>query len=110
MIFGLTSLPSIMIGFVQGVVAVIVTTLDGLDRVPRVLRKLARTQHMTALETAWLITLPAAAPWLLSGAKLADRVLDHRRGGLGIPDGARGHGISRSATPTTISTMPACTH
>jgi len=70
-IFGLSSLPSIMIGFAQGVVAVIVTTLDGLDRVPCVLRKLARTQHMTALETAWLITLPAAAPWLLSGAKLA---------------------------------------
>jgi NitT/TauT family transport system permease protein len=70
-IFGLSSLPSIMIGFAQGVVAVIVTTLDGLDRVPRVLGKLARTQHMTALETAWLITLPAAAPWLLSGAKLA---------------------------------------
>jgi NitT/TauT family transport system permease protein len=70
-IFGLTSLPSIVIGFMQGVVAVIVTTLDGLDRVPRVLRKLARTQHMTALETTWLIALPAAAPWLLSGAKLA---------------------------------------
>lgn len=70
-IFGLTNLPSIMIGFMQGVVAVIVTTLDGLDRVPRVLRKLARTQHMTPIETAWLITLPAAAPWLLSGAKLA---------------------------------------
>jgi len=70
-IFGLTSLPSIMIGFMQGFVAVIVTTLDGLDRVPRVLRKLASTQHMTALETAWLITLPAAAPWLLSGVKLA---------------------------------------
>jgi NitT/TauT family transport system permease protein len=70
-IFGLTSLPSIMIGFMQGVVAVIVTALDGLDRVPRVLRKLARTQHMSALETTWLITLPAAGPWLLSGAKLA---------------------------------------
>jgi NitT/TauT family transport system permease protein len=70
-IFGLTSLPSIVIGFMQGVVAVIVSTLDGLDRVPQVLRKLARTQHMSALETAWLITLPAAAPWLLSGAKLA---------------------------------------
>jgi NitT/TauT family transport system permease protein len=59
-IFGLSSLPSIMIGFMQGVVAVIVTTLDGLDRVPRVLRKVARVQQMTALETAWLITLPAA--------------------------------------------------
>jgi len=45
--------------------------LDGLDRVPRVLRKLARTQKMTPLETALLITLPAAAPWILTGAKLA---------------------------------------
>ena len=70
-IFGLTSLPSIVIGFMQGVVAVIVTTLDGLDRVPQVLRKLARAQRMNSLETIWLITLPAAAPWLLSGAKLA---------------------------------------
>jgi NitT/TauT family transport system permease protein len=69
--FGLTSLPSIIIGFMQGVVAVIVTTLDGLDRVPHVLRKLGRAQHLNVLETVWLITLPAAAPWLLSGAKLA---------------------------------------
>ena len=70
-IFGLGSLPSIVIGFVQGLVAVIVTSLDGLDRVPRVLGKLARIQRMSALETTFLITLPAAAPWLLSGAKLA---------------------------------------
>ena len=68
---GLGSLPSIVIGFVQGLVAVIVTSLDGLDRVPRVLGKLARIQRMSALETTFLITLPAAAPWLLSGAKLA---------------------------------------
>ena len=52
-------------------VAVIVTALDGLDCVPGVLRKLARTQHMTALETVWLITLSAAASWRPSGARLA---------------------------------------
>lgn len=70
-VFGLGDLPPIMIGFLQGVVAVIVSMLDGLDRVPRVLRKLARVHKMNRLETALLITLPAAAPWILTGAKLA---------------------------------------
>jgi NitT/TauT family transport system permease protein len=70
-IFGLGDLPPIVIGFMQGMVAVIVSMLDGLDRVPRVLRKVARVQHMNRIETAFLITLPAAAPWILTGAKLA---------------------------------------
>jgi NitT/TauT family transport system permease protein len=70
-LFGLGDVPEILIGFLQGVVAVIVSMLDGLDRVPRVLRKLARVQKMGPLETTLLITLPAAAPWVLTGAKLA---------------------------------------
>ncbi len=70
-IFGLGDLPQILIGFLQGAVAVIVSMLDGLDRVPRVLRKLARVHKMNRLETTLLITLPAAAPWVLTGAKLA---------------------------------------
>ena len=43
-IFGLGDGPQVLIGFMLGVVAVIVTTLNGLDRVPRVLRKTARDQ------------------------------------------------------------------
>ena len=70
-VFGLGDIPQIVIGFMQGVVAVIVSMLDGLDRVPRVLSKLARVQKMSRLETTLLITLPAAAPWVLTGAKLA---------------------------------------
>jgi len=70
-IFGLGDVPQIVIGFLQGVVAVIVSMLDGLDRVPRVLGKFARVQKMNRLETTLLITLPAAAPWVLTGAKLA---------------------------------------
>ncbi len=70
-IFGLGDTPQILIGFLQGSVAVIVSMLDGLDRVPRVLRKLARVHGMNRLETTLLITLPAAAPWVLTGAKLA---------------------------------------
>ena len=41
-VFGLGDLPQILIAFMLGVVAVIVNTLNGLDRVPRVLLKTAR--------------------------------------------------------------------
>ncbi len=70
-IFGLGSAPQIVIGFLQGVVAVILSTLDGLDRVPSVLGKLARVQRMGPVRTALTITLPSAAPYILTGAKLA---------------------------------------
>ena len=70
-LFGLGPLPQIIIGFMQGVIVVLVNTLDGLDRVPRVLKKLAAVNRMGAFETAWMITLPSAAPYVLTGAKLA---------------------------------------
>ena len=69
--FGLGDGPQILIGAMLGVVAVIVNTLNGLDRVPAVLKKTARIARMGALETARRVTLPCAAPYLLAGAKLA---------------------------------------
>jgi len=68
---GLGDAPQIAIGFMLGVVAVIVNTLNGLDRVPRVLRKSARIQRLNPVETALTVTLPYAAPYVLTGAKLA---------------------------------------
>lgn len=70
-LLGLGDAPQIFIGAMLGVVAVIVNTLNGLDRVPGVLLKTARVNQMTAAETAWRITLPYAAPHILTGAKLA---------------------------------------
>jgi NitT/TauT family transport system permease protein len=70
-IFGLGDGPQVLIGFLLGVVAVIVTTLNGLDRVPHVLRKTARISRMTAYQTALRVTLPFCAPYLLTAAKLA---------------------------------------
>lgn len=70
-IFGMNDLPIIAIGFLFAVVAVIVNTLNGLDRTPAVLLKAARMHRLTRLNTAWRITLPAAAPYLLTGVKLA---------------------------------------
>src|SRR5262249_47679824 len=70
-IFGLGDLPQILTAFLLAVVTVIVNTLNGLDRVPRVYRKAARMQRLGAVATAWRITLPFAWPYVLTGAKLA---------------------------------------
>jgi NitT/TauT family transport system permease protein len=70
-LLGLGDAPQIFIGSMLGVVAVIVNTLNGLDRVPRVLLKTARINRMTAWEIATRVTLPSAAPYILTGAKLA---------------------------------------
>lgn len=70
-LFGLGDAPQILIGFMLGVVAVIVNTLNGLDRVPRVLLKTARINRLGPLQTALSVTLPYAAPYVLTGAKLA---------------------------------------
>ncbi|HVE49622.1 MAG TPA: ABC transporter permease subunit [Casimicrobiaceae bacterium] len=70
-VFGLGDLPQVLIGFMLAVVAVIVNTLNGLDRVPRVLLKTARIHRLGRLRTALSITLPYAAPHILTGVKLA---------------------------------------
>jgi NitT/TauT family transport system permease protein len=70
-VLGLGDAPQILLGFMLAVVAVIVNTLNGLDRVPRVLLKTARVNHMGPVETAAKIMLPSAAPYVLTGAKLA---------------------------------------
>jgi NitT/TauT family transport system permease protein len=70
-LFGLGDAPQIFIGAMLGVVAVIVNTLNGLDRVPAVLLKTARIHRLGPLDTAWRVTLPGAAPHILTGAKLA---------------------------------------
>jgi len=69
--FGLGDGPQLLIGFLLGVVAVIVTMLNGLDRVPLVLKKTARINRLGPLQTALRVTLPFCAPYLLTAAKLA---------------------------------------
>jgi NitT/TauT family transport system permease protein len=70
-LFGLGDTPQILIGFMLAVVAVIMNTLNGLDRVSRVLLKTARVHRLGRLATAIKITLPCAAPSVLTGVKLA---------------------------------------
>jgi NitT/TauT family transport system permease protein len=70
-IFGLSPLPIVLIGAATAIVAMIIATLNGLDRVPRVLTKVAHVHRMGPLETALKLQLPAAAPYLFTGIKLS---------------------------------------
>ena len=70
-LFGLNRWPLVAIGFLFAVVAVIISTLDGLSRVPRGVRRAAKVMKLTPAQHLFFITLPAAAPWLFTGAKFA---------------------------------------
>jgi NitT/TauT family transport system permease protein len=70
-LFGLGDIPQIVIAFMMSVIAMIVNTLNGIDRVPNVLLKTARMARMSPIETALRMTLPYAAPHLITGMKLA---------------------------------------
>jgi NitT/TauT family transport system permease protein len=70
-VFGLNDLPIVAIGFLFGVVAMVINTLTGLDRIPPVLLKVARVHRLGPLRAVLLVTLPAAAPHLFTGVKLA---------------------------------------
>lgn len=48
-----------------------INTLNGLDRVLPVLLKTARILGLGRAETLWRVVLPSAAPYVLTGVKLA---------------------------------------
>jgi NitT/TauT family transport system permease protein len=70
-IFGLSVMPIVLIGVATAIVAMIIATLNGLDRVPRVLTKVARVHRLSRVKTAVTLQLPAAAPYLFTGVKLS---------------------------------------
>jgi len=70
-LFGLNRWPLIMIGFLFAITAMVIATLNGLDRVPPVLLKLARVHRMSRGAEILRVVLPAAGPYLFTGGKLA---------------------------------------
>jgi NitT/TauT family transport system permease protein len=70
-VFGVSARAIIAIAVLLSIVAMIASTLTGLDRIPRVLRKTALVYRMNTLTRAVLIDFPAAAPHLFTGIKLA---------------------------------------
>ena len=69
--FGMNRTPIVVIGFMFAFIAMMTSTMVGLDRVPNVLFRTARMHRMGAVETVWRIVVPAAAPYLFTGVKLA---------------------------------------
>jgi NitT/TauT family transport system permease protein len=70
-VFGIGPLSLIVMGALFGVVAMIVATLTAIDRIPRVLIKEARVLRLDPIRAAFLLKLPAAAPHLVTGIRLA---------------------------------------
>jgi NitT/TauT family transport system permease protein len=70
-LFGLNTVPLIVIGFVFATAAMVISTLNGLDRVPRVMLKTARILRLSPARSVVSVTLPSAAPYLFTGLKLA---------------------------------------
>lgn len=69
--FGMNRIPIIIIGFMFAFVAMMTSTMNGLDRVAPVLLRSARMFRMGKAATIARIVLPAAAPYLFNGVKLA---------------------------------------
>lgn len=70
-LLGVGALPIIAIGITLAIVTMITATLNGLDRIPRVLRKSAQVFRLYRWQVALYIEMPAALPYLFSGVKLA---------------------------------------
>lgn len=70
-LFGLTDTPKIVIAYLYAVVAMVINTINGLDRVPVVYRKTAIALCMGPSATFFRIVVPAALGYILTGVKLA---------------------------------------
>jgi NitT/TauT family transport system permease protein len=107
-IFGLSIIPIVVIGVATAIVAMIIATLNGLDRVPRVLGKVARVHRLGRLATALRLQLPAAAPYLFTGVKLSVSY-----GFIAVIAAefilSPAASAATSPTPMRISTIAACT-
>jgi ABC-type nitrate/sulfonate/bicarbonate transport system permease component len=70
-LFGLNRWPLVALGFLFAVVAMAVNTLNGLERVPKVMLRTARMLRMGRVDEVRLITLPASLPFVFTGIKLS---------------------------------------
>lgn len=70
-IFGLGSMPVIIIAWAWAVVAIVLQTVIGLDSVPLVLVKVGRSLQLSRWRMFTRIYFPAATPHIFTGFKLA---------------------------------------
>jgi NitT/TauT family transport system permease protein len=69
--FGTGRTALIVMGTIFGVVAMMVNTMLGLDRVPLAVSKTGAIMRLGPMRRLFLVRLPAAAPHLVTGIKLA---------------------------------------
>jgi NitT/TauT family transport system permease protein len=69
--FGVGRTALIVMGAMFGIVAMIVNTMIGLDRVPPVIARTALVMKLNPVYRLVLVRLPAASPHLVTGIKLA---------------------------------------
>ncbi len=69
-LFGVGGGAIVAVAVLLAIVAMVAATLAGLDQVPRVLMRTARSLHLGWAATALRIRLPSAAPFLFTGLKL----------------------------------------
>lgn len=69
-IFGLGAPSLIALAVLFAVGAMIIATIDGMDSIPPIYRRVARVLQIGYGQEFWRIRLPAAAPYLLTGTKL----------------------------------------
>jgi ABC-type nitrate/sulfonate/bicarbonate transport system permease component len=69
-IFGRSATTIIMMGFVAGLPAVILKTIEGLSGTKRVLMNVGRSFNLTPWQIFWKIQLPSALPTIFTGFKL----------------------------------------
>ncbi len=70
-LLGLSMAPLVVLGVLSAAPAMVISTLAGLDGVPRVLRRVAQVQRLGAVRCFLAVVLPAAMPSLFAGLKLA---------------------------------------
>jgi NitT/TauT family transport system permease protein len=69
-VMGLGLAPIIIVSVLNAIIGMVIATIDGLDRFPRVLSRVGQVHHFSQWKQFWHLQLPAAAPSLLAGAKL----------------------------------------
>ena len=70
-LLGLSMTPLVVLGVLSAAPAMVISTLAGLDGVPRVLRRVAQVQRLGPVRCFLTVVLPAAMPSLFAGLKLA---------------------------------------
>jgi len=69
-LFGLGSLPIILISYVMSVTVVVISTAEGLNKIPEIFFDASRSLNLTSYQSITRVQLPAAVPYIFTGLKL----------------------------------------